>query len=171
MAQHAIFSLHRQHLLLTLQLSVRIAQRHFSGHFCLFPLTLHTSPVLSMTAFSRLPSMGSSCLHCGRGTGPGTAAHCLGSPTPSGCPGGCSRPTYPSPSSTHRQFTGGREFFFCIAYGQVSPAAACQDPGMMCAAAMCWCQPSGAANVPRPRRPAGPLDQHTYMRLSCLLPA
>jgi hypothetical protein len=35
----------------------------------------------------------------------------LGSPTPSGCPGGCSRPTYPSPSSTHRQFTGGREFF------------------------------------------------------------
>jgi hypothetical protein len=22
------------------------------------------------------------------------------------------RPTYPSPSSTHRQFTGGREFFF-----------------------------------------------------------
>jgi hypothetical protein len=34
----------------------------------------------------------------------------LGSPTPSGCPGGCSRPTYPSPSSTHRQFTGGREF-------------------------------------------------------------
>jgi hypothetical protein len=36
----------------------------------------------------------------------------LGSPTPSGCPWGCSRPTYPSPSSTHRQFTGGREFFF-----------------------------------------------------------
>jgi hypothetical protein len=36
----------------------------------------------------------------------------LGSTTPSGCPGGCSRPTYPSPSSTHRQFTGGREFFF-----------------------------------------------------------
>jgi hypothetical protein len=29
-----------------------------------------------------------------------------------GCPWGCSRPTYPSPSSTHRQFTGGREFFF-----------------------------------------------------------
>ncbi len=30
----------------------------------------------------------------------------------SGCPWGCSRPTYPSPSSTHRQFTGGSEFFF-----------------------------------------------------------
>ncbi len=40
--------------------------------------------------------------------------HCspLGTPTLSGCPWGCSRPTYPSPSSNHRQFTGGREFFF-----------------------------------------------------------
>jgi hypothetical protein len=41
-----------------------------------------------------------------------TAVSPLGSPTPSDCPGGCSRPTYPSPSSTHRQFTGGRELFF-----------------------------------------------------------
>jgi hypothetical protein len=47
-----------------------------------------------------------STLRLGYGTG-----H-LGSPTPSGCPGGCSRPTYSSPSSTHRQFTGGREFCF-----------------------------------------------------------
>ncbi len=42
--------------------------------------------------------------------GPGTAAHWEAQPL-GGCPGGCSRPTYSSPSSTHRQFTGGREFF------------------------------------------------------------
>jgi hypothetical protein len=42
----------------------------------------------------------------------GSCQQLLGSPTPRGCPGGCSRPTYPSPSSTHRQFTGGRELVF-----------------------------------------------------------
>ncbi len=51
----------------------------------------------------------------------GAAAGCCASlrasgqaSTPSGCPWGCSRPTYPSPSSSNRQFTGGREFFFVL---------------------------------------------------------
>ncbi len=39
-----------------------------------------------------------------------------------GCPWGCSRPTYPSPSSTHRQFTGGRVFFSLPVHGLHRPA-------------------------------------------------
>jgi hypothetical protein len=64
------------------------------------------------------------------------------------CPSmsGFHRPTYPSPSSTHRQFTGGREFFFTCMWS----SAGLQGGLGMCSgmtASPGGCRPVGSATT------------------------
>jgi hypothetical protein len=49
-----------------------------------------------------------------------------------------SRPTYPSPSSTHRQFTGGREFFFMSTPACMAWSTGTQGWPPSCTTTRCW---------------------------------